>query len=473
MSLPIKKVSIITVCHNQLQHTKRFIKSLIRYTPQEPIQWELIVIGSGCTDGTEKWVESLDSENIRFFAHAGNVGWIKGVNYGLSWIQELELNPDIVIFSNNDVVLEKVGWLETLCKHFTESVGAVGPTSNYVMGRQQVENNVPGVTEEETRFLIGFFMAVRKDVIDEIGPLSENLADYLPNEDEETRTKIALGGADDLDYSIRIRQAGYQMYIARDVFVWHSGSKTFFGVVGKDGYNQQWRKADEALLAKWGAEELNELYASPLRLALGIPLRGWHVHWKFGGSLNQMIKPANWIQIEAPRTVVDHARNLIVQQAQKDNASYILFIDDDMILPKDLFFRLLAHQKEVVGVLAFGRVAPYRPCVYSWETSRENGNLMVRDRPDLIRTGLQKVDAVGFGAVLIRMDVFKRLGPPPWFKFDEVGEDLTFCDRCAQKGIPVYCDTDLILPHITDEGVEITDYHFNEYFKFQQTQRPA
>jgi GT2 family glycosyltransferase len=470
LGYPIKKVSIITVCHNQLAHTKRFIKSLIRYTPQEPIAWELIAVNSGSTDGTKEYLDSLNGtdlkgDNIQF---EENIGWIKGINLGL---EEVSDDSDIVIFSNNDVVLEKIGWLETLCKHFTESVGAVGPTSNYVMGRQQSENNVPGVTEEETRFLIGFFMAVRKDVIDSLGPLEENLADWMPDADEETKQKLALGGADDLDYSIRMRIAGYRMMIARDVFVWHSGSKTFFDLVGKDGYNNQWRTADQALLNKWGPEELNELYAAPLKLAFGIPLRGWHVHWKFASSLNQMIKPPNWMQIEAPRTVVDHARNLIVLQAQKDNASYILFVDDDQIFPRDLFFRLLGHGKEVVAALAFGRVAPYRPCVYSWETSRENGNLMVRDRPDLIRTGLQKVDAVGMGAMLIRMDVFKRLGPQPWFKFDEVGEDLTFCDKCAQKGIPVHCDTDLILPHITDEGVEITDYHFNEYYKFQQQQK--
>jgi GT2 family glycosyltransferase len=221
---------------------------------------------------------------------------------------------------------------------------------------------------------------------------------------------------------------------------------------------------------KWGAEAIAEMHSSPLKLALGIPLRNWHVHWKFASSLNRMIKPPLWVQVEAPRTVVDHARNLIVLEAQKQNANYILFVDDDQILTPDLFFRLFSHQKDVVAALAFGRVQPYRPCVYSWETSRENGNLMVRDRPDLIKTGLQKVDAVGMGAMLIRMDVFKRLGPQPWFKFDEVGEDLTFCDRCAQKGIPVYCDTDFILPHITDEGMEITDFHFNQYHKYQQQQ---
>lgn len=466
----IKKVSIIMVCHNQLQHTKRFINSLRRYTPQEPIQWELIVVDSGCTDGTSEWFNSEKTHSLagpfKIYGFEENIGWIKGINFGLKQIK----NADVVIFANNDVVLDKAGWLERLCAHFTETVGAVGPISNYVMGRQKAEFAVPHMKSEETNLLVGFFMAVKKEVIDQIGPLEENLHEYLPQEvPDDAREKLKLGGADDLDYSIRIRKAGYELKIAKDVFVWHSGSKTFFDVVGKEGYNQQWQTADLALVGKWGIEEFQALHQAKLKIAFGIPLRGYHPHWKFSSSLFRMQRPLdNWVVIDAPRSVVDQARNAIVEEAIKLEAHYILFLDDDHIIPQDLFYKLLSHQKDVVGALAFRRLPPYSPCVYDWETSTKDGNLMVRDRPDLIRKGLQKVDAIGFGAVLVRTEVFKKIGGPRWFRFDEVGEELTFCDLCAQKGISVYCDTDLILPHITDEGIEVTDETFFKYHQFQQ-----
>jgi len=153
--------------------------------------------------------------------------------------------------------------------------------------------------------------------------------------------------------------------------------------------------------------------------------------------------------------------------ALKLGDDYVLMLDDDHTFPYDMLYRMLAHGKDVVAALGFRRAEPFGPCVFSWETHKENGNLMVMDRPDLIRKGLQKVDAVGFGAVLIKTEVFKRLGPQPWFKFSEVGEDLHFCDLCMQAGIDVWCDTDLVIPHIADEGVEVTDFHFYEHHKFK------
>jgi hypothetical protein len=152
----------------------------------------------------------------------------------------------------------------------------------------------------------------------------------------------------------------------------------------------------------------------------------------------------------------------------KAGIDYILFLDDDHTFPADLWYRLIAHNKDVVGALCFRRIEPFGPCIFRWETNRENGNLMVWDRPDLIGKGLQKVDGIGFGAILVKTEVFKKLKPEKpgqWFKFDEVGEDLNFCDLCAQAGIDVFCDTSLEAAHINDFGMEVTSQTF---FQFHQ-----
>lgn len=459
------KISIITVCHNQLHHTQRFVAALKRFTPQEPHQWELIIIDSGSTDGTFE----LYQEEFKTVQAAENIGWIKGINEGLSWVAE---DTDIIIFANNDVVPDGPGWLERLCKHFDNpTVGAVGPTSNYVMGRQNSNLNYPHTYEEEVKFLVGFFFAVRREVADAIGPLDENLADYLPPmASKETRDKLALGGADDLDYSIRIHNAGWRMVIARDVFFWHAGSQTFMEVVGPQGYNQQWRAADIALEHKWGKAVVDDLRTPPLSFGIGIPLRGWHTHWKFSRSFAFMQKPWKWNLLDSPRGIVDQSRNAIAQKALDVGMSHVLFLDDDHTHPPDLFFRLFSHNKDVVGALGFRRIEPFSPCVFSWTTCDKTGNLKVRERPDLIKTGLQKVDAIGFGAVLIKMSVFQQLGPPPWWKFGEVGEDLHFCSLCAEKGIEIWCDTDVIVPHINDEGMEASEETFFEHHKWKARQ---
>lgn len=456
------KVSIITVCHNQLAHTKRFINSLKRYTPQEPHQWELIAVDSGSTDGTREW---LVQNGIPHFQNDENIGWIKGINLGF---KEIDDDSEIVIFANNDVVLDAPGWLERLCKHFDNpAVGAVGPTSNYVIGRQHVSCNVPHVTEEETRTLVGFFFAVRREVVEQIGSLEEQFHAYVPEYAEDARRQLSLGGADDLDYSKRIRDAGWKLVIARDVFVWHAGSKTFMDVVGKDGYEKQWRLADLAYERKWGKGSREECFAPAQRFAFGLPMRTNHPNWLFSRSLMYLQKPPQWDTIEMRRCVIDQARCKIAETAVQLGSDWLLFLDDDHILPPDLVYRLMSHGKDVVGALAFRRVAPFGPCVFSWQTNQEDGKLMVVDRPDLIRKGLQRVDAIGFAAVLIKCDVFKRLGPPPWFKVDEVGEDLHFCDLCAQAGIDVWCDTDLIVPHINDDGIAVDDSTFAAHHQWK------
>lgn len=443
------KVSIITVCHNQIYHTQRFVNSLKRFTPQEPHQWELIIIDSGSTDGTFEMYQ----EQFKTIQSAENIGWIKGINEGLDWVAD---DTDIVIFANNDVVLDSVGWLERLLKHFDNpTVGAVGPVSNYVMGMQNTSNNQPHVTEQDTLFLVGFFMAVRMDIVEHIGRLEENLADYVPDIPEDQRAKLRLGGADDLDYSVRISQAGWKLVIARDVFVWHSGSRTFLEVVGKDGYNAQWQAADLAFERKWGPGSRAALTAIPTKYAIALPMRGNHPNWLFSKSLITLIKPPEWFTIESRRSVVDQSRNKIVETAIQRGIDYILFLDDDHTFPSDTFMRLIGHKKDVVGCLCFRRQEPFGPCVFKWQTHPENGNLMVWEMPEIIGKGLQKVDAIGFGAVLVKTEVFKRLGPAPWFKFDEVGEDLFFCDLCARAGIDIWCDTDLVAPHINDDGIQV------------------
>lgn len=459
------KVSIITVCHNQLYHTKRFIASLKRFTPQEPIEWELIVVDSGCTDGTVDYchkeiaVSELES-------YPENIGWIKGINSGIEYVLKNDPQSDIIIFANNDVVLDSPGWLERLCKHFDNpTVGAVGPTSNYVIGRQNIVCNVPHITEEETKTIVGFFFAVRKEIVDRIGPLEENFDKYVPEESEEVRAKLKLGGADDLDYSRRIAEDGWKLVIARDVFVWHAGSRTFMEVVGKEGYDKQWRTADLAYERKWGPGSRAACFDIPTIVCIGIPPRTYHTHWKFTRSLALMQKPPGfWNIIDSPRTIVDQARNLIADLARKNGATHLLFIDDDHVLPSNLYYKLASHNKDVVGALCFKRVEPFSPCLYSWQTSRADGNLMVVSRHDLMFKGLQKVDAVGFGAILIKVSVFEKI-PFPWFKFSEVGEDLHFCDLCAQNGIEVHCDTDLVVNHINDSGMEVDQ---NTFYGFHQ-----
>ena len=436
------KTSIIVVHYGELIHTKKCIESIQRWT--KGIPYEIIIIDNMCNNETKDYFNSIEEkyDNVKVLYPGKNIGWIKGCNLGLENISE---DSEFIIFSNNDIIITEDGWLQRLLNHFTEDTGAVGPTTNYVMGRQSVQYNYDGLYEEETNYLIGFFMCIRRKVVEEIGNLDE---------------RFGVGGADDLDYSIRIREAGYKLKIARDVYVHHSGSKSFMPYLGgTEEYNEYWQLKNKELIEKWGEGKFNQLFSHPVHIVCAVPLRTDYVHRLFAFRFAQMIKPFRWSLIDAPRGLIHDSRNALVKEAKRLQADYILFIDDDMIPPLDLFVRLYNHNTEVISALAFKRRPPYDPCIFKWSFDKKTGEIAATPLRGMVKRGVQRVDATGFGAIMIKMSVFETI-PEPWFELKSLGEDLDFCLKCRDYGIPIYCDTDLIVQHIGDnELVDETSFY--------------
>lgn len=138
------------------------------------------------------------------------------------------------------------------------------------------------------------------------------------------------------------------------------------------------------------------------------------------------------------------ARELAVDFALGWGADYIFFYDADMVFSPDIFLRLFLDDKPVVGALAFTARVPVTPVVYSYNGSfkQDQAGIHADVHPilDYKRDALQQVDAIGFGVVLIQAGVFRSM-PKPWFNSPGIGEDILFCIRCKQFGIPVHVDT--------------------------------
>jgi GT2 family glycosyltransferase len=74
-----------------------------------------------------------------------------------------------------------------------------------------------------------------------------------------------------------------------------------------------------------------------------------------------------------------------------------------------------------------------------------------------------KVDAIGFGFVLVKREVFERV-PEPWFVWKtQKSEDFEFCEKVAKYGYEIKVYTDVRLSHIgtmkvrTDGAVHVLD----------------
>jgi|ERR1700761_548522 len=159
---------------------------------------------------------------------------------------------------------------------------------------------------------------------------------------------------------------------------------------------------------------------------------------------------------------IPFAREFLADMALKYDCDYLFMIDDDMLAPLDLVYKLLAHDKDIVGALAFTRNPPHNPVIYQlkqgWDPvsrSRYYANQHVLNYP---RNALVECDAVGFGAVLINTRLFKNM-PKPWFMSSaSCGEDVLFCAKAREAGYKVYMDTSQKLGHLSDSIVATEEY---------------
>lgn len=100
-----QKISIITICYNDIKGLEKTIKSIIHQTQT---QYEFIVIDGGSTDGSKELIER-NSEKIDYWVSEPDAGVYNAMNKGIK-----AATGDFVIFMNSgdtfyeNTVLEKV-----------------------------------------------------------------------------------------------------------------------------------------------------------------------------------------------------------------------------------------------------------------------------------------------------------------------------------------------------------------------------
>lgn len=201
------------------------------------------------------------------------------------------------------------------------------------------------------------------------------------------------------------------------------------------------------------AREAEKMVAqTPIRVAVCIPARD-HVPHLFAYDLAQLVgftgarlgqNGIGFVQlIMSTGTLIAPQRIDLVDKAMEKGVTHILFIDSDMRFPKNALEHLVTCDKDIVGANYPRRAHPVTPTAYKRVTPNE----LLYTYED--STGLEEADALGFGLVLVRADVFRKM-PRPWFEIPYVpeedgfqGEDVTFCQRARLSGYQIFVDHDL------------------------------
>lgn len=131
------------------------------------------------------------------------------------------------------------------------------------------------------------------------------------------------------------------------------------------------------------------------------------------------------------------ARMDLAKEAIRVGADKICWLDTDMAFKPANVRALLAHDLDIVAA-NYPKKIPDQPSV----CSALDGTILRQGK------GVEAVGHVGLGLCVTKTSVFLRL-PEPFFQFqwnpvtgDDIGEDVYFCRKAREHGIPVHVDHD-------------------------------
>lgn len=219
------------------------------------------------------------------------------------------------------------------------------------------------------------------------------------------------------------------------------------------------------------------------RVLVGIPLKGhtppqsYHdriLMAVYMGSkemkdeIGKKVPRYEFVWVNTGEIFIPFAREMLAAKALEWKCDYLFSVDDDMMAPYDLFYKLVKHDVDMVAPLAFTRNPPHRPVIFSTVEGFDS----VVGKPYFINTTvnnypkdrLVECDAVGFGAVLIKTEVFKKMAQPWFMGSVGTGEDIHFCLAAKKLGFHVFMDTSVKLGHLSAPIIVTEEYsqHFNK-----------
>jgi len=157
------------------------------------------------------------------------------------------------------------------------------------------------------------------------------------------------------------------------------------------------------------------------------------------------------------------SRNQAVAMAYGAGATHLFMCDNDTHIPEDAIERLVSLGVPIATgctPTTFRSSAGHTPCINIADESVNGQPLFYRHWFN----GIREVQWCGASCILIHMDVFERVGFP-WWNMDQDwdgtrymcwSEDLTFCRKAHQWGIPIIADGDIRCLH--DRHVECSAF---------------
>lgn len=198
-----------------------------------------------------------------------------------------------------------------------------------------------------------------------------------------------------------------------------------------------------------------------MKVLIGIPCSEM-LHSRFAQCLLSLGKPEGTQSCFAIGSLIQRNREAIANIAIESEADCVLWLDSDMIFRQDVLEKLLALNVDIAGGLYFKKEPPFAPEAY--ERVSSIGNIPVSEIPETPFA----VEGIGFGCVLTRTDVLRKIKEKEGIIFAPIGnmgEDMSFCLRARKYGYEILCDPRIQCGHIG--STVVTEDYYREFHTIQ------
>lgn len=217
------KIGVVILAWNHLNDTLECLESLCNSEGVNPF---LVVVDNGSTDNTSEVVQKLYKEkNTKVIRSEKNLGIAGGYNLGLRYLFDLEY--DYILITNNDVIVEK-SMLSELTAFALDrpKVGIVSPKIFHYDAREKIwmvgarwrrfpptlkmlaYNKCDSAQYQqpiELDYVPSCCYLLSHEVLEQVGYFDENYFFYF----------------DDWDYSKRVRDKGFEIWMNPSAIAWH------------------------------------------------------------------------------------------------------------------------------------------------------------------------------------------------------------------------------------------------------------
>jgi hypothetical protein len=183
---------------------------------------------------------------------------------------------------------------------------------------------------------------------------------------------------------------------------------------------------------------------------------------------------------------IDRMRNMTAEVALQSESDYILFLDDDVLIPisdgHQWLRKLIDCHADIVAADVLIRSYPFDHMIFKYTEVEETTTILEVKINRLVKGQLKplsklpsnepfEVDAVGFSCCLIDAEILKEMHKPYFVTTpNHSTEDIYFCLKAKEaiKDLRIMCEPTIICGHILWEEV-ITSVNREAYSTYCET----